>query len=61
MQQQYPLNILKSLQVTVFLLVRKTGHGQQMTHIHFEVSLSNVKVTVALVAFYAKTMYTQYL
>jgi len=36
------------------LLGGKIGHTQKMTPIHFEVTMSNVKVTVA---FYAKTIY----
>jgi len=39
------------------VLCRKIGHTQQMTPIHFEVTRSNVKVTVA---FNAKTMSAQY-
>jgi len=44
--------------MTVILLGRKIGHGQQMTPINFEVSMSNAKVRVA---FYAKTVSAQYL
>jgi len=58
MQKPSPLNILKSLWLTVIVLCWKIGHGQQMTPINVEVSRSNVKVTVA---FYAKTISDQYL
>jgi len=40
------------------VLGRKFGRTREMTPINFEVSRSNVKVSVA---FYAKTMSTQYL
>ena len=40
------------------VLSRKIGHSQEMTPIHFEVTMSKVKVTVA---FYAKNMFAQYL
>jgi len=40
------------------VLGRKIGHGQYMTPINFEVTLSKVKVTVP---FNAKTMSAQYL
>jgi len=52
------VNILKSLWVTVMVLNRKIGHGQKITHMHFEVNTSNVKVTLP---FNAKTMSAQYL
>ena len=39
-------------------LSRKIGRTQQMIPIHFEVTRSKVKETVA---FYAKTMFSQYL
>jgi len=53
-----PLNILKSLRVTVMVLGRKIGPGQYMTPINSEVTRSKVKVTVP---FNAKTMSAQYL
>jgi len=40
------------------VLDRKIGRGQQMTSMHFEVTRSKVKVTVA---FNAKTVSAQYL
>ena len=40
------------------VLCRKIGHTQQITPIHFEVTRSNVKVTVPL---NAKTLSAQYL
>ena len=44
--------------MTVILLGRKIGHGQEMTPIHVEVTRLKVKVTVA---FYVKTLSTEYL
>jgi len=44
--------------MTVILLGMMIVHGQYMTTINFEVSRSNVKVTVA---FYAETMSAQHL
>jgi len=58
MEKPCPLNILKSLLVTVMVLGWKIGHSQLMTPIKFEVTRSKVKVTVT---FYAKTMSAQYL
>jgi len=58
MQKACPLNILKSLLVTVIVLGRKIGHGQKMTPVNFEVTRSKVKVTVV---FNAKSMSAQYL
>ena len=40
------------------VLGKKIGHGQQMTPIHFEVTMSKVKVTVP---FNAKNLSAQYL
>jgi len=58
MQKPCPLNILKTLSVTVMVLGRKIGHGQSMTPINFQVTRSKVKVTVL---FDAITMSAQYL
>ena len=44
--------------MTVIELGMKIGHTQYMNPIHFEVTRSKVKVTVA---FYVKTMSAQYL
>ena len=44
--------------MTVILLGRKIDHGQKINPTNFEVSQSKVKVTEA---FYAKTMFAQYL
>jgi len=53
-----PLNVLKSLWMTVILLSRKIDHGQKMTPIKFKVSRSKVKDTVEC---NAKNVFAQYL
>ena len=58
MQILFPLNILESFCVKDIVLCRKVGFFQKMTPIHFEITRSHVKVTVAI---NSKTVSAQYL